>query len=202
MSNKLLYITLALIGGMALWRWQNMDGLFMGACALVIVTHWQHINMVGLAGLLLAYKVLEWGVYGQFGQYLNPYFHYVSYMMFDVIIIVLLCIRAPLMRGIHYGMTGHREMDRYHMNQADTYLIWCYLIDLLVNTLALLERVLRNLNDIGFPADAAYVVWLHEHARVIYTLFPYLKLGIFVAEIMAILSIPYFYREEAHVLEG
>jgi hypothetical protein len=175
--------------------------IFIATCCFVIYQNWQHVNIAGLVIIILVMKVVEMPLW-HFVDKSNNYIVFASYFLIDLPVILLVTFRVQLSRFTEFRRFGHFDKTRYTITNADLIVGKIYILYCLINVLALVENGLRHLDDFGLDSQSSNAVWLYKNARVIWNNYEYIKHGINMIELIAILTTASNYMRSARILKG
>lgn len=171
--------------------------VFLASCAYTYNRCQYSSNISSTLLILAAFKLLECSLY----PYIRPMGNYILYptwLALDLAVMFLLMFKVPLLRKLN----PQADKNSYFVTRADMLLGGIYFLYLIISILALIEHILRHLDDFGASEGANYVLYLHENARYVYHAFPYIKHLLNILEFIVVWSTLTNYMRSGRVLHG
>lgn len=155
---------------------------YITACATVILFYFRYINLISLAVILMTVKVLEYIVFENFFDLFNAYWLYFTYIVTDLIVMLLLYFRVPLLRGISERYRFKFDEGQWFITSTDLLLALVQFAHVIVGALMLMEHTLRNVFSVN--------------SLIIYKNFGFLELLLAGTEFIVIVSGAKYYLKE------
>ncbi|WDE11759.1 hypothetical protein [Thalassomonas haliotis] len=144
-SKNMFHISIVIISSLLLIMWMKRD----------------NINVVHLCGIILAVYLLEMVIFENFIITESETMSYLwinaiifaFHFFIDLLLFVLVAIRAPLTRG--WLESKGRPHDHVFIHNSEFALTSLFVVFMFFDLLALGENFLRHLDELGFSGDIA-----------------------------------------------
>lgn len=169
--------------------------LYTVCCSYTLIRCWDIVNIKSAVIILACAKCIVFLLYSNTAL-LGHYVTYILWLLFDGAMLFVVMFRVVIMRAIYPS----KPQNNFVITRADMLLVSFYILHLVINTLALLEHILRNISDLGAPQDANWVLFLHNYARLMDVIHLPLTHILSILELLGVWLTIKNYRESSRVL--
>jgi hypothetical protein len=146
---------------------------FIGLLAIVyVMVRRPDVNTVTLGALLLSVRLFDSIVFYDY-ENTNAYVFYAALVLFNVLAVLGTWFRSFIISNYGFGrLRHHKDLAVTHQDLVIAYVFICQAA---FQLLALLEHIVRHLDDIGL-SDLFDTVWWRHNAMFIYNSYPIIQL--------------------------
>lgn len=208
----MIKIMLLTLGIMAFFNMSDPNAtaiLYIFACLVIIIANRNIINVASLGITLMIVKIFEIIVFNLFWESFNAYGLYITYILMDGLLVLLIFLRVPLVRGFLLRQNKTMDEGQFFVTQADLYLSTVQMLQMFIGFIMLFEHLIRNWEDIFLPqffalfmheeSIAAISSWLKE-CLFFYNNFEYLAISTFALEFIVIMNISTVYLQQKRMI--
>jgi hypothetical protein len=190
------------------------DTVFLGVGLVALAYNYKLVNIYSTILIIITLRAAELGMREILGD-ISPYLHYLTKIITDSGVIVLLVIKLWVIHLFRRTFTGSFYVEDLELTKADLLLLVIYVLYFLLSFVMVIEHFIRHLDDIPIILDGVYALvsaispnafidadelaaHLYEHAEFFYNNYEYLKAALNMIEHIVILATSYqFMREKS-----
>lgn len=159
---------------------QTLDVIFVVCGGLAFLYNRHESNIYSLLIILVGIRATEISMWMVL-DVRNAYFAYPGHIILDSIALFLITHRNKILAKWEYKTTGSITPHKYIFTNADYVLSCIYGSYIVIASLALLEHIIRHVDDFGMPSewaipDLVFIHGLYSPVKLILNSFEYIAI--------------------------